>query len=156
MFKLGFMRKFGYLNSSSTASTSETLYHEDDFVAAVKNMQRYGALNQTGVLDNATIKVRKWYLQVYDWWFFWWVIFSQLLTAPRCGVPDIPKRSLSFRGKRRKRFVLGSQGWQKRRITYLWAIHFSHFSWSLVFKIRLRDFFSLNSKQHFKLVTTSR
>lgn len=51
------MRKFGYLDSSSMPSTSETLYHEEAIVAAVKNMQKYGALNETGVLDSATLKV---------------------------------------------------------------------------------------------------
>lgn len=51
------MRKFGYLDSSSTATTSETLYHEETMTEAIKNMQRYGALNETGILDNATLKV---------------------------------------------------------------------------------------------------
>lgn len=51
------MRKFGYLDSSSTTTTSETLYHEEAIIAAVKNMQKYGALNETGVIDNATLKV---------------------------------------------------------------------------------------------------
>lgn len=56
LLKLDFMRKFGYLDSSST-TTSETLYHEEAITAAIKNMQRYGALNETGILDNATLKV---------------------------------------------------------------------------------------------------
>lgn len=50
------MRKFGYLDSSST-TTSETLYHEEAITAAIRNMQKYGALNETGILDNATLKV---------------------------------------------------------------------------------------------------
>lgn len=50
------MRKFGYLTSSSTATT-DTLYHEEAIIAGIKNMQKYGALNQTGVLDSETIKV---------------------------------------------------------------------------------------------------
>lgn len=51
------MQKFGYLNSSSS-TTTDSLYHEEAIIAAIKNMQKYGALNQTGVLDSATIKVR--------------------------------------------------------------------------------------------------
>lgn len=52
------MRKFGYLDSSSTPiTTSETLYHEEAMITAIKKMQRYGALNETGILDNATLKV---------------------------------------------------------------------------------------------------
>lgn len=50
------MRKFGYLDSSST-TTSEMLYHEETITAAIKIMQKYGALNETGILDNATYKV---------------------------------------------------------------------------------------------------
>lgn len=49
------MRKFGYLESGS--STSEALYHEDAVIAAIKNVQKYGALNESGILDNATLKV---------------------------------------------------------------------------------------------------
>lgn len=54
--KMNFMRKFGYLESSY-ATTSETLYHEETVIAAIKNMQKYGGLNESGVLDNATLKV---------------------------------------------------------------------------------------------------
>lgn len=50
------MRKFGYLDSSSS-TTSETLYHDEAITLAIKNMQRYGALNETGTFDNATLKV---------------------------------------------------------------------------------------------------
>lgn len=49
------MRQFGYLER--TASTSEALYHEDAIINAIKNVQKYGALNETGVLDNDTLKV---------------------------------------------------------------------------------------------------
>lgn len=44
--------------------------------------------------------------------------FFQLLTAPRCGVADIPKNSQSTNRFRVKRFLLGSRGWSKHRITY--------------------------------------
>lgn len=50
------MRKFGYLSSSST-ETTDTLYHEEAIISAIKNIQKYGALNQTGVMDTETIKV---------------------------------------------------------------------------------------------------
>lgn len=53
--QLDFMRKFGYLESGS--STSEALYHEDAVIAAIKNVQKYGALNESGILDNDTLKV---------------------------------------------------------------------------------------------------
>lgn len=50
-----FMRRFGYLEK--TSSDSESLYHESAIVEAVKNIQKYGALNQTGKLDNETLNV---------------------------------------------------------------------------------------------------
>lgn len=50
------MRKFGYLESSYT-TTSDTLYHEETIISAIKSMQMYGGLNETGILDNATLKV---------------------------------------------------------------------------------------------------
>ena len=49
------MRKFGYLEQ--TSSTSEALYHEDAVIDAIKNVQKFGALKETGVLDNDTLKV---------------------------------------------------------------------------------------------------
>lgn len=52
------MRKYGYLDASST-STSEMLYHEEAITAAIKIMQKYGGLNETGIVDNATYKVRR-------------------------------------------------------------------------------------------------
>ncbi|XP_031623107.1 matrix metalloproteinase-2-like [Contarinia nasturtii] len=99
---MGFMQKFGYLNSSARSSsiggsTIDTLYHEDAIVAGIKNMQKFGSLNETGVLDEPTIK---------------------LLTSPRCGVADITKHSSVLNHSRAKRFILGSRGWMKRRLTY--------------------------------------
>lgn len=88
------MRRFGYLESSSS-SASEALYHEDAVIAAIKNVQKYGALNETGILDNETLG---------------------LMTSPRCGVSDMTRQS-----NRSKRFIIGSHGWQKRRITYFIA-----------------------------------
>ncbi|CAD7090991.1 unnamed protein product [Hermetia illucens] len=88
-----FMKRFGYLDSSS--SDSEALYHEEAIKDAVKNLQKFGALNQTGILDNATL---------------------QLMISPRCGVPDIdPRRS------RNKRYIVGAKRWQKKKIKYFIA-----------------------------------
>lgn len=44
--------------------------------------------------------------------------YMQLLTAPRCGVPDVPKNGFGGNGNRTKRFAIGSRGWTKHRITY--------------------------------------
>lgn len=48
------MRRFGYLAPNS--GVTEILYHDNAFVAAIKNMQKYGGLAETGELDNMTIK----------------------------------------------------------------------------------------------------
>lgn len=50
------MRKFGYLASNSVLS--ERIYDDEVFVGAIKNMQKFGGLNQTGELDGDTLKVR--------------------------------------------------------------------------------------------------
>ncbi|XP_036319533.1 matrix metalloproteinase-2-like [Rhagoletis pomonella] len=123
---LRFMRRFGYLEPNP--SDSESLYHESAIVEAIKNVQKYGGLNQTGKLDNETL---------------------ELFIKPRCGVPDIEgtpyyltsSTQRAFvngrRGKRseseldnvftlrEKRFVIGAPTWKKRRISYLIA------NWSL-------------------------
>lgn len=49
------MRRFGYLETNP--SDSESLYHESAIIEAIKNVQKYGALNQTGELDNQTLEV---------------------------------------------------------------------------------------------------
>lgn len=51
------MRRFGYLEPNP--SDSESLYHESAIIEAIKTIQKYGALNQTGELDNETLEVRQ-------------------------------------------------------------------------------------------------
>ncbi|CAH0555741.1 unnamed protein product [Brassicogethes aeneus] len=86
---LEFMKKYGYLNSDSE---SASLYTDKGLDKALKLVQKYGNIPETGLLDNATIK---------------------LMSAPRCGLPDIVRD-----GNRQKRFVLASKGWDKRHLTY--------------------------------------
>jgi len=49
------MQKFGYLERGPP--DSEALYTSDAVEAALKKVQRYGALPETGALDEETIKV---------------------------------------------------------------------------------------------------
>nr|CAI5861874.1 unnamed protein product [Callosobruchus analis] len=88
------MKAFGYIDDHKD---SEAIYTEKGFADIIKTVQKYGALNETGVLDDVTLK---------------------LMSSPRCGVPDIlkPKKS-----KRRRRYVLGPAGWEKRNISYFLA-----------------------------------
>ncbi|XP_044753989.1 matrix metalloproteinase-25-like isoform X2 [Coccinella septempunctata] len=85
---LDFMKQYGYLKADKT--TSAALYTEEGLSETIKTVQRFGALKETGKLDNATLK---------------------LMTRPRCGNADV------IQGKRSKRFALTS-GWNKRHITY--------------------------------------
>lgn len=55
------MKKYGYLDSSSVTTNfdSESLYHETAIIEGIKNIQKFGALNQTGILNDETFKVYK-------------------------------------------------------------------------------------------------
>lgn len=88
------MRTFGYIDSTAHSADlkAEALYKEDFIIDGIKSIQKYGALQQTGVLDAKTI---------------------ELLSAPRCGVKDV-----NYSKFRNKRFIIGSKSWQKRKITY--------------------------------------
>lgn len=88
---LDFMKHYGYL--APDKDTSAALYSEEGLSSVIKEIQRFGAIPQTGKLDNATV---------------------QLMSSPRCGVADIQH-------KRSKRYILASKGWHKRTITYFIA-----------------------------------
>ncbi|XP_049287319.1 matrix metalloproteinase-2-like [Anopheles funestus] len=92
---IDFMRRFGYLEKGP--SQAEALYSGDAIVDAIKHVQKFGALTETGVLDQATIK---------------------LMSTPRCGVADVMQHDQSLR---HRRYVIGSESWRKRRITYFIA-----------------------------------
>lgn len=55
------MRKFGYLEQGT--EDSEALYSEEAVVDAIKQVQKFGAIPQTGVVDNATMQVCTIYTQ---------------------------------------------------------------------------------------------
>ncbi|KAL3268417.1 hypothetical protein HHI36_007530 [Cryptolaemus montrouzieri] len=86
---LGFMKQFGYL--AKDKETSAALYTEEGLSETIKAVQKFGAIEETGKLDNATLK---------------------LMASPRCGNPDVIQR------KRSKRFTFGSNGWNKKHITF--------------------------------------
>ncbi|XP_040579940.1 matrix metalloproteinase-25 [Lepeophtheirus salmonis] len=90
-----FFRNYGYL--STPPPDSETLYTEESISNALLKVQEFGAIEQTGKFDEATRK---------------------LLTTPRCGNPDLINGESVGVKKRRKRYIIGSEGWKTRRITY--------------------------------------
>ncbi|XP_058462247.1 matrix metalloproteinase-2-like [Malaya genurostris] len=91
-----FMRRFGYLEKGP--NQAEALYSEDAVVEAIRNIQHFGALPETGQLDRRTI---------------------QLMSSPRCGVVDLVQRR--EHSSRHRRYVIGSESWRKRKITYFIA-----------------------------------
>ncbi|XP_050705035.1 matrix metalloproteinase-2-like [Eriocheir sinensis] len=102
---LEFMQKFGYVEKKS-----ENVEEDADFVftpqsleEALLRVQEFGGIPQTGKLDEATVK---------------------LMETPRCGLPDLKPEELE-RGdgkhNRVKRYIIGADGWNKRRITYFVA-----------------------------------
>ncbi|KAF4525933.1 hypothetical protein B566_EDAN013169 [Ephemera danica] len=99
---LNFMQRFGYLPKASGSEVGLVFTHES-VAAAIREVQRFGALPQTGQLDNRTI---------------------QLMASPRCGVSDVSRAETAAHplsrqhARRSKRFVVGSEGWKKRTITY--------------------------------------
>ncbi|XP_048508022.1 72 kDa type IV collagenase-like isoform X1 [Athalia rosae] len=89
---LEFMKKFGYIAKGS--DRVEAQYSQESMSEAIRTVQKFGNIPQSGIFDNATLK---------------------LMQSPRCGIPDIRP---DYSSTRRKRFVIGSSGWNKRRITY--------------------------------------
>jgi hypothetical protein len=49
------MRNFGYLEKNPT--NSEALYSEEAIIVAIKEVQKFGAIPQTGYLDTKTLQV---------------------------------------------------------------------------------------------------
>jgi len=93
---VNYMQKYGYLTSSSP--NSEALHTEESVTDAIMQMQLFGGLQQTGILDEETLK---------------------LLASPRCGNKDTNKGETTENAhKRIKRFVIGAKGWKKRTLTY--------------------------------------
>lgn len=92
------MKSYGYLEErkpSSNMQEAENLYKEDSVVRGIKNVQKYAAIPETGLLDNETIA---------------------LFSSPRCGVKDMNDPN----SERMKRFVIGGKNWRKRTLTYLY------------------------------------
>lgn len=49
------MQKYGYLVDDN--GQSEAIYSEENLSNIIRNMQKFGAIEETGVIDNSTLKV---------------------------------------------------------------------------------------------------
>lgn len=115
-----YLAQFGYLPKPNPRK--KLLLTEDGVSRALKNLQKFGGINETGVLDDQTI---------------------ELMKTPRCGIKDNlngevlqnleirdidddenevneneEKRSYFPTKKRKKRFALQGSRWKTRFLTY--------------------------------------
>ncbi|XP_065577368.1 matrix metalloproteinase-2-like isoform X2 [Artemia franciscana] len=104
---LNYMMRFGYLPTSDLETGN--LRSEEEVIKAIKEMQRFGGIPETGIVDTATRK---------------------LMNRKRCGLPD--KITDGFRAKssnnasyvhqirhkRRKRYILQGQKWKHVNLTW--------------------------------------
>jgi len=104
------LTKYGYLPAPEEGKSY--LLSEEGVTNAIKQMQRVGGLNETGVIDEETLN---------------------LINTPRCGVPDViegfenlilndeeneREESDGYYPSRRKRYALQGSRWKKRVLSY--------------------------------------
>ncbi|KAA8581623.1 hypothetical protein FQN60_003204, partial [Etheostoma spectabile] len=93
------LSRYGYL-APPDPRTSQ-LQTKDGIEKAIRVMQRFGGVHETGVLDSETLK---------------------LMSTPRCSLPDIVgNENMLRRKRRRKRYALSGLKWHKTDLT--WSVH---------------------------------
>ncbi|XP_037547976.1 matrix metalloproteinase-17 [Nematolebias whitei] len=86
------LSKFGYLPPPDPVTGQ--LQTKEALTKAIKAMQRFGGLKETGVLDQATLGLMK---------------------TPRCSLPDVSQAEAT---KRRKRSLIPPNKWNKRHLSW--------------------------------------
>lgn len=92
------LSRYGYLPPPDPRTSQ--LQTKEGIEKAVRVMQRFGGVPETGQLDAATFK---------------------LMSTPRCSLPDIVGSEEMMRRRRRKRYALSGLKWHKTDLT--WSIH---------------------------------
>lgn len=89
--------EFGYLPKSDIETGN--LRTETQLMEAIKTLQRFGNIPQTGIIDEATQKLMK---------------------RPRCGHPDISTNTdfSATNSLRKKRYVIQGAKWPNTRVTW--------------------------------------
>ncbi|XP_034752882.1 matrix metalloproteinase-17-like [Etheostoma cragini] len=87
------LSKFGYLPPPDPVTGQ--LQTKEALTKAIKAMQKYGGLKETGVLDQATLG---------------------LMTTPRCSLPDVSEAEVTV--GRRKRSPTPQNKWNKRHLSW--------------------------------------
>ncbi|XP_004080547.1 matrix metalloproteinase-25 [Oryzias latipes] len=93
------LSRYGYLPPPDPRTSR--LQTKDGIENAIRVMQRFGGLPETGLLDRKTLK---------------------LMSTPRCSLPDIVEgEDMRRRRRRRKRYALSGLKWHKTDLT--WSVH---------------------------------
>ncbi|XP_072312248.1 matrix metalloproteinase-25 isoform X2 [Eucyclogobius newberryi] len=93
------LSRYGYLPPPDPRTSR--LQTKDGIEKAIRVMQRFGGVTETGVLDENTLK---------------------LMSAPRCSLPDIVgSEDMLKRRRRRRRYALSGLKWHKTELT--WSVH---------------------------------
>ncbi|XP_018533857.1 matrix metalloproteinase-25 [Lates calcarifer] len=95
------LSRYGYLPPPDPRTSK--LQTKEGIEKAIRIMQRFGGVQETGVLDPATLK---------------------LMSTPRCSLPDIVGSEDMLKRKRRrrrKRYALSGLTWHKTDLT--WSVH---------------------------------
>ncbi|KAK5905884.1 hypothetical protein CgunFtcFv8_001800 [Champsocephalus gunnari] len=91
------LSRYGYLPPPDPRTSR--MQTKEGLEKAIRVMQRFGGVQETGVLDNETLK---------------------LMSTPRCSIPDIIGNEDRLR-RRRKRYALSGLKWHKTDLT--WSVH---------------------------------
>ncbi|XP_034050453.1 matrix metalloproteinase-17 isoform X2 [Thalassophryne amazonica] len=93
------LSRYGYLPPPDPRTSK--LQTKDGIEKAIRVMQRFGGVKETGVLDSETLK---------------------LMSTPRCSLPDIVgDEDMLKKRRRRKRYALSGLKWHKTDLT--WSVH---------------------------------
>ncbi|MEQ2218509.1 hypothetical protein XENOCAPTIV_004176, partial [Xenoophorus captivus] len=93
------LSRYGYLPPPDPRTSK--LQTKEGIEQAIRVMQRFGGIQETGLIDSETLK---------------------LMSTPRCSLPDIVGgEDMRRRKRRRKRYALSGLKWHKTDLT--WSIH---------------------------------
>ncbi|XP_062298648.1 matrix metalloproteinase-25 [Scomber scombrus] len=92
---LDWLSRYGYLPHPDPRTSR--LQTKDGIEKAIRVMQRFGGLQETGLLDTDTL---------------------ELMTKPRCSLPDIIGGEDMLKRRRRKRYALTGLKWHKTDLTW--------------------------------------